>query len=307
MRASRQAEIPQSSLQPRLRTSGRYRNQLPAIFELVHLVSISTEGYPHDSGKNMSVMARNFFADTNPHFQSVDIATPRELSRCYSDQSHLWEDFRSRVTLLSSDYPGARFNPVWAAVGFLGWKVLAIQHVLTSSKVAYGETLLYQDMDYVRYPSLNTNLAAKIKWLEAKMGARQAMFFSDYIRPFRNDIRPDLLFDVPGSLRDAILPMPLWAGALLLRKTPIVEDFLAKWLGLMTWKNLQPFTSATKPRNFIWHSGEQSILNLMYLKKSAIFEERQNYSVRYLWQSRDFKPDIRASLAAKALVHSWLH
>ena len=269
----------------------------------MHLVSIYSEGYPHDAGKDMSIPSSRFAVDVRPHFQSVQLFTPRELSRHYPERHHMWKDYRIQVEGLTSAFPDYSFNPVWAAVGFLAWKVLAIQHALKNPDIREGELILYQDMDYIRYPSLTSELSRKVRWLENQVVGRSALFFSDYARPFESDIRPDLLVGLPKSLKQRLFPMPLWAGGMVLRKSEKVNDFLEIWANSLTWSNLNPFCELPKPTNFIWHSGEQSVLNLIYLQKHSLFQDGREVAIKYLWQSRDFNPKVRLGLAARVCLY----
>lgn len=272
----------------------------------MHIVSIHTEGHPFDGGREMALVAQRFRECVTPHFQSVQTVTPRLLESYYPAKNLLWADFRAQLDSVADQFPSYRFNPTWAAVGFLAWKVLAIQHALRSPQVRPGELLLYQDMDYIRYPSLTRNLRMKVPWLEETIGAKDALFFSDYIRPLGHDIRPDLLSNVRLSMRQRLIPMPIWAGAMVLRKSETVCDFLAVWEETCSWENLQPFSDAPKPQLFRWHSGEQSVLNLLSLEKRTIFQHPGRFAIRFLWQSRDFIPRVQIVLTLKVILHSWL-
>ena len=252
----------------------------------VHLRTIYTEGAPHDGGKNLKKLAESFEHSFAPFYASVGSLSPRDLKKYRPDLTVT--NYEPELKRLSSSYPDLRYNPAWARVGYLGWKPAAILHWLESGEIPFGHLLVYRDVDIRRYPEYLENRREFVKWVFKKSENRDLVLFSDYSRPYSRDIRPDLLGKAPKVMFSEVLfPRPIWAGLIAVRNTSTAREFIREWSRRCTPESLTPFFHGPVPSDFIWHSGEQSILNLLSLESGASsMSWRKRVRKIYLFESR---------------------
>lgn len=272
-----------------------------------HLMTISTNGPPHDNGQQQRSSVAAFEAAHESLVDSINVLTPEKLAQLDPRKEHLWADHREKVTALDSVY-ALEYNPRWVRIGFLAWKVLAVIKVFESAGVQNGDFLFYQDSDVSRYPNLAQDVPAKIAWLMRAIRSKDILFLNDFIRPFSTDVRPDLLSSLSLPISQMLVPRPIWAGAFLMRKNVRVEGFLHEWLASCSWDNLKPESVRPPANHFVWHSGEQSLLNCVVFSKGRGGSKKSvglpRITMRHLWQSRKMPPKIKVRLSIRASVRA---
>lgn len=258
----------------------------------IHLRSIYTEGKPYDSGRDLRELALSFEKSFSPFFESVKCLSARHLEQVVPGLRV--RNYEAELQAREYRYPGIRYNPVWARVGFLGWKPAAILHSLESDDVPEDQLLVYRDVDIARYPEYLANRSQFVNWISRVSRNKDLIIFSDYSRAYSRDIRPDLLSEAPRPRRmESVFPLPVWAGLVIVRNNEMGREIIRSWSHSCTFENLVPFFDGPIPAEFIWHSGEQSMLSLLDLQlQSRPSTERSRVKKVYLFESRTVPPQL---------------
>lgn len=246
---------------------GQFRWSKQRLGPALHARVIFTQGPPFDGGRNYSHLAAKMLELFGREFDSVVSFTPTDVGKYFPDHP-VW-NLEASVLEQSKKFPGVRFNSAWARVGYMSWKPLAILHWLDSPSVKASDLVYFHDVDYERYPVYLEGVADQRGWILSKIRKNDLLVFSDYSRDYSVDIRPDLLSQVQVPWSKRLNPLPLWGGALVVRKSPRARAIIQSWADACTVARLQPSHAGPAPKDFVRHSADQSVLNLLFLQRKV--------------------------------------
>lgn len=222
------------------------------------VASFHTEGQPHDSGRNLAAAAASFRERVEPCCDLFVSHTPRSLSSLSPGSEDLFRDYNEWVESHPERGSVRKFNPEWAALGFMRWKPLFVRHVLES--IPKGGVLMYHDSDCVKYPEY---LVGAEEW-GAVSEAVLSELGSDIMVPYEmHQLEVGckrFLLDRYGADGGQ---MSLWSGVLIFRKSEASMLFVTEWLEMSSLENSAPFPDGGSSERLVWHSPDQSTASVL--------------------------------------------
>ena len=156
----------------------------------VYLLSFYTEGFPADSGVNLTSIAEQFFQYAKPHFNQVFMANPTSICTFDKNFLPLVKDYTDYDSLNAARY-SLPHNKEWAKVGFMMWKPRLIRVML--EKINEGDILLFHDINFKKYPQYLSHMQEWPDELASIHQAGEVILFRDSYKPLCIDCKSHLI------------------------------------------------------------------------------------------------------------------
>lgn len=242
--------------------------------ERVHLVLFHSEGPPHDAGTPLRREAELLRTRVHGTFDSVRISTPRALRRRDASWEPLLADYRDWVESRPDYFPGLPWNPSWAANGFLAWKPRLILERLRDDDVSDGDIVVYHDSNVTKYPQYLEGARRWSSYQRRRMHGRSVLLFIDGVSDLRQDVKHELLSEFLDDLPQRFVPS-VWAGCLAVRRDDEGIRFVSEWADLSSdLRRVSPVTAPPFDPRFIWNTGEQATLDVLWHSRIAAGDDR---------------------------------
>lgn len=226
-----------------------------------------TEGAPYDGGVDLADTEREFRAVVSPYVDEYLACCPRQLRAECEDAVPVCADYSRWMARHPRRAQVTRYPERWARVGFLAWKPYICRRVVACDEVAAGDIVFYHDVDLNRYPQYR--LYAH-EWKEVAVALLDQLgcdLFAPFGKPLKYDTKAFLIRKYLGSQPEWFERRGVWAGLIVMRKSPLVTGFLEEWFALCSdLDNISPLPNPDPHPEFECHSGEQSVMAVLALQ-----------------------------------------
>lgn len=260
------------------------------------LVTIYSQGSPHDHGRDLSRVEQEFRENTEPHVDLYVSYSPGRLLREEPSASPSAADYTSYLESHPDRGQLGHYNPSWARIGFLMYKPHVIRRVLASPLMEPGDVLLYHDVDHESYPVYIRHCE---QWKKLSFDILDSLD-SDFYIPLgctlEHDVKSCLVRKHLGE--SFFKTRGVWAGIMIFRKSPLSERFVEEWVSLSSdLDNISPLPNPDPRPKFVWHSVDQSVAGVL----------ARRWVKDGLLPSAWFRYELRGRCFSKAALIDTLH
>jgi len=229
------------------------------------ILTIFTEGAPHDHGANLVSIEQEFKNAVKDHADKYIAITPGELVAMDPAYDKYCGDYTSWLERHPDRNQLGRHNPGWAKVGFLMWKPQVIKRLLNSDEIEMGDIVLYHDVNCRAYPNYILNCEQWRGLSASILDELKCDFFMSSGYSLKTDVKACLVRKYLGE--EYFEKAGLWAGLIVMRKSPMALQFVSEWADMSSQlENVSPLPNPNPHPEFIWNSIEQSTAGVLAWK-----------------------------------------
>lgn len=232
-----------------------------------HFLTFFTNGPSIDNGANLVCQKETLLKLIPKEFHTKTAYCPSELIKLDSKWVECFEDKRN---YMHSEWLNSTkdfvYNKNWAALNFLLWKPMLINHVLECDpRISDGDVLFYHDVDVHKYPDYLKGIDDWGSYISEKIKGRSVLLFNDNDKKIDNDVKYEMLKKYFEDIKQAKKLHHVWAGAIAIKKDEYGLAFTKRWEELTNdLDNRSQLTNYGKIKGFHWHSQEQACLSVLY-------------------------------------------
>ncbi|MCQ9203206.1 MAG: hypothetical protein JJ845_001785 [Prochlorococcus marinus CUG1436] len=258
---------------------------------LIHFLIFFTEGDQLDNGDDLRNAMQIYTREIKKYFESVLIYTPSILI----EKNSRWINiFENQVPLIEKQIFESKnkilWNKSWAKINHQLWKPeLIFEELSHNKKIKEGDIVFYHDVNVKKYPIYLKQLKFLKQYINRNMQKKSVLLFRDNLTKTSEDTRTEIIYKYLGC--DGKNLFHVWSGCLAIKNDFHGVSFTKIWLDMTREKdNRSQFTTKKQPKEFYWHSVDQSTLTLSYYLAICLYKFKNKITLKFLKNQRMLPP-----------------